>query len=243
VKTFSREEQSSVRKRAAGERHNMLKAASLALILAGSLACIHFSPLGYYIHASNMDRLKNRLLEFHALAPIVFSLGGAFIITLGAPRSVISVLGGMVFGFFCGLLLSLMASLLGSVVIFSLTKWLGRPLFQQKVGHYLKAIEDHVQSNGFLIVVLLRQLPLTCLLVNVLIGLTSVSTGIFFLGSIAGLLPEAAIFSLFGSSVWEHFILRVSLASFLLVFLALAIRIYYNRFPVAKKIYQSLSGQ
>jgi uncharacterized membrane protein YdjX (TVP38/TMEM64 family) len=217
-------------------RKAVLKAILLALLLAGSLALVHLSPVGYYINTSHIDALKDRLFEFHAWTPVVFFLGGAVVIAIGAPRSIISILGGMVFGFLEGTLLSLGAALLGSAVIFFLTKWLGRPLFRQKLGGYLKTIEGHARKNGFWIVVLLRQLPLTCILVNVLIGLTSVSARAFFWGSIVGLLPEAAIFSLFGSSVREAFVLRISIASFLLVLLALAIRMYYRSSKLAQKL-------
>jgi len=206
----------------------------------GALALIRFSPLREYINPSNFDKLRVRLSEFHAWAPMVFLAGGAIAITLGAPRSIVSILGGMAFGFLTGTFLALAASLLGSIVIFSLAKWLGRSFFEHRVGKYLKVIKGLGQVDGFLLVVLLRQLPLTCMLVNVLIGLISVSTGAFFLGSIVGLLPEAAIFSLFGSSVRHGFILRVSIATFLLILLVIVIRLYYKKSSLAGRLARGL---
>ena len=134
------------------------------------------------------------------------------------------------------LLLALLAALLGSTVIFLLTKSLGRPLFKQKVGGYLKAIENHTKTDGFLLVVIMRQLPLTSLLINVLIGLTSISMSIFLLGSIIGLLPETIIFVLFGSSLQESFVLRVSIASSLWIVFILMIRLMFRRSPLAQTI-------
>jgi uncharacterized membrane protein YdjX (TVP38/TMEM64 family) len=138
--------------------------------------------------------------------------------------------------------LALGAALLGSTVVFLLTKMLGRSLFKQKVGPYLKIIENHSKTNGFLMVVLMRQLPLTCILINVLIGLTSISTGIFLLGSIVGLLPETIIFTLFGSSLQESFVLRVSLAAFLLILLILVLKIYLQRSELAQDLSQKLKS-
>jgi len=223
-------------------RKNLLKAILLAALLITVLAIVRFSPLGAYLKVSNMGVLQQKLSEFGGLAPLIFLIGGAFVITLGVPRSVVSILGGLVFGLFWGILLALLAALLGSTIIFLLTKWLGRPLFKQKVGRYLKAIENHTQTDGFLMVIILRQLPLTSLLINVLIGLTSISMGIFILGSIVGLLPEVIIFALFGSSLQQSFILRVSIASTLWIILILAVRWLFRRSPLAQSIAQKLKA-
>ncbi len=219
---------------------NLAKAALLAAFLVAALALIRFSPLGDYLKISNVTALQQRLAEFSRWAPVIFLLGGAVLIALGAPRSLISILGGMVFGLFQGVVLALAASLLGSMAIFWLTRLLGRPLFKQKTGSYQNIIEQYSKSNGFLLVILLRQLPLTCILVNVLIGLTSITTGAFLLGSIVGLLPETVIFALYGSSLQTGFVLRISVASFLLVLLVLIVRIYYQRSALAREISQKL---
>ena len=121
----------------------MFKAILLAAILVTVLAVVRFSPFGAYLKISNIEMLQQKLRDFGGLAPLVFLVGGALLITLGAPRSVVSILGGLVFGLFWGILLALLSALLGSTIIFLVTKWLGRPLFKQKVGGYLKAIEKN----------------------------------------------------------------------------------------------------
>jgi uncharacterized membrane protein YdjX (TVP38/TMEM64 family) len=215
---------------------NILKATLLVVILVASLALVRFSPLGEFLKISNIELLQQKIHEFGGLAPGVFLIGGALLITLGTPRSVISILGGVVFGLLWGILLALLSALLGSFIIFLLTKWLGRPLFKQKVGKYLKAIEHHTKTDGFLLVIIMRQLPLTSLLINVLIGLTSISTSIFVLGSIVGLLPETIIFALFGSSLQQSFVLRVSIASSLWIVLIIAIRLFFRHSALAQTI-------
>jgi uncharacterized membrane protein YdjX (TVP38/TMEM64 family) len=223
-------------------RKNLFKAIMLAALLITVLAIVRFSPLAEHLKVSNMGALQQKLSEFGALAPLIFLFGGAFVITLGVPRAVVSILGGLVFGLFWGIILALLAALLGSVIIFLLTKWLGRPLFKQKVGGYLKAIENHTKTDGFLMVIILRQLPLTSLLINVLIGLTSISLGIFILGSIVGLLPEIIIFALFGSSLQESFVLRVSIASTLWIIFILSVRLFFRRSPLAQSVAQKLKS-
>ena len=139
--------------------------------------------------------------------------------------------------------LTLAAALLGSMAIFWLTKLLGRPFIKQNVAHYLKTLEDYSQTNGFLLVILLRQLPLTCQFVNVLMGLSSIPTGDFVLGSIVGLLPETLIFAIFGSSLREKFMLRVSLAALLLIALAWGIKYFYQHSALAQEISNRLRNK
>ena len=83
---------------------------------------------------------------------------------------------------------------------------------------------------------------MTCILVNVLIGLAPITTGVFLLGSIVGLLPETVIFALYGSSLQTGFVLRISVASFLLVLLVLLVRIYYQRSALAREISRKLKN-
>ncbi len=220
----------------------IIKAFLLVVLLTGSLAIMRFTVLSDYLDTSNVNLIRDKLAEFRSLAPVIFLLSGALVIVMGAPRSIISILGGMIFGFSMGMFLSLTAALGGSFIIFLLTRFLGRPLFNQTLGLKLKAVKNHIETNGLMAVILLRQLPLPCMFVNALIGLTRITSGTFLLGSLLGHMPQALIFSLYGSSVREAFILRVSLASFLLVLFVVTLGICYKRSSLAKNLAQKLTN-
>lgn len=219
----------------------IIKTLLFVILLIGSLALVRFSPLGYYLDPSHINLLRDKLAGFHSMAPFIFFLGGALLIAMGVPRTIISVLGGMVFGFLSGTLLSMAAAFVGSLVIFWYARLLGRPFFRQKISQRLKAVEGYLDKHGFLVVILMRQLPLPCMLVNVLIGLTSINTAVYMLGSVIGLLPEAAIFALFGSSVREGFALRVLMASIFLILLVLILNIYFRLSPMARELSEKLT--
>jgi len=226
-----------------GNRRDIFKTLLLVILLTVSLALVRVSPLGYYLDPSHVNLLRDKLVAYNSLAFLVFFAGGTFLVAVGVPRTIIHVLGGMVFGFLAGTLLSMLAALAGSVAIFWLTRMLGRPLFHQKIGYRLKTVEGYLKNNGLVVVLILRQLPLPGILINVLIALTSLDIGVFISGSIVGLLPEAVIFSLFGSSVREGFIWRVSMASCLLILLILAVRFCYRRSPLARELAQKLTSE
>lgn len=218
------------------DRSAVLRALLLATLVAGAFALARISPLADYLSASYLSELQGELAVFRRGTPVVFLLGGSGLIALGAPRSMISALAGTVFGLFWGVVLAMAATLLGSAPVFALTKLLGRPLFGRSVDKQLKIVEGCTKTGGLLIVVLLRQLPLTCMFVNILMGLTSIPMRVFIVGSVIGFLPETIIFALFGSSVHGNFVLRVSLASMLLVLLALGIRIYCRNSGLARAV-------
>jgi len=220
---------------------DIIKTLLLVAVIAGSLAAVRFSPVWYYLDRSHIYILREELTAFHSLAPFVFLACGALVIAMGVPRTIISILGGMVFGFLSGTILATAAAFAGSVVVIWITRVLGHPLFHQRIGHRLKAIEGHLRNNGFVLVLILRQLPLPSMLINVLIGLSSIRTSAYVLGSMIGLVPEAAVFALFGSSVRGDFALRVSLASLCLIALIIVIKIYFRKSPLARELSQKLT--
>jgi|YNPNPStandDraft_1061719.scaffolds.fasta_scaffold00174_22 uncharacterized membrane protein YdjX (TVP38/TMEM64 family) len=166
----------------------------------------------------------------------MFLLGGSALVAMGVPRLSIGAVGGMLFGFAWGALLGNMVSLLGSAVIYFFTRHMGRPLLRQKFSRMITSVDGHIRRHELMIVMLLRQLPMPCMGMSVLLGLSSVSNGAFFTGSLISMFPQSAVFALFGSGVHGQFGLRVSIASTLLVVLALCLRVSYRRFPFLQKL-------
>lgn len=217
------------------ERQAVFKAVALSGFFALALGLMRYSPIGEFLQTTEVDTLQRYLTRFHIWAPGVYVALGALVITIGAPRSLVSLLGGSVFGLGWGTTLAMAAAFLGSLSIFGMTRWLGRPLFKIKVGRFVESLEAYCLENGFLTVILLRQLPLTCFLVNVILGLTPIRIRTVIAASLIGLLPETLIFVMFGSSLQESFALRVSIASSLLILLVIGITMLYARSSFARE--------
>ena len=217
------------------EQQAVLKAVALSGFLASALGLMRCSPVGDFLQTTEVDTLQQQLSRFHIWAPGIYVALGAVVIAIGAPRSLVSLLGGSVFGLGWGTTLAMTAAFLGSLSVFGMTRWLGRPLFKIKVSRFLQSLEAYCRRNGFLTVILLRQLPLTCFLVNVILGLTPIRTRTVVAASLIGLLPETLIFVMFGSSLQESFALRVSMASSLLILLVIGATMLYARSSFAKE--------
>jgi uncharacterized membrane protein YdjX (TVP38/TMEM64 family) len=214
----------------------VLKPIAMIAIITTSLIIVNFSPIGDYFKPSKFYLLKEKLADFHLFAPLVFVMISSLLISAGIPRSTISVFGGMVFGFIWGTLLSTFSAFIGSLITFYIVRYMGRPYFYNKFGDKVSLLEKKIKENGFLVVVVLRQSPLTCLLVNILIGLSPIKAKTFVIGSVLGFLPEAAIFTLFGSSVRENFVLRIVIASIFLILLIIFVRYFYKKSKFANEI-------
>lgn len=218
------------------ENKNIFKAVLFILIIIAALTILHFSPLKYYLNTAHFNIIKEQLDEHYIKAPIIFFLISSLILTLGAPRTIISIAGGSLFGCILGTFWALLATLLGSYIIFIFTQKMGRPLFQQKAKKYLNVIEEYIEDHGLLIVIIIRQLPVANIILNILFGLTKLSSKAFLIGSVIGFFPEAFIFALYGSSVRGNFGLKIFMASLLLILLSLIITVWYKKSGTARKI-------
>ena len=221
----------------------VLRAILLFCIIGGSLALVRLSPLSTYLRPSRLEFVQKHLRVIGISAPLWFLGGGALSTALGVPRMLVSILGGMAFGAFFGLILTLGATLIGSFATFALARWLGRPLIERQEGRYVRIFERFVEENCILSVLLIRQMPMMAIFVNVVLGLCPVSISCFFVGSVIGLLPETIVFSVFGSSIREGFVWRISLGFFLLVILVLGMRMYIKRSRMVREMLRGLSRE
>jgi uncharacterized membrane protein YdjX (TVP38/TMEM64 family) len=195
----------------------------LVLLAVGSLLFLglRFTPLGTEIR--DWDTLARLFQAGDLNAELYFLALSAFLIMAGVPRLLFSALGGFVFGFWQGLLWSLLASLIGSFVTFQAARWGGRAWLQahfggQRIFRRIVHAEPSVLS-----VALIRMLPIANVMVNVGLALSRVDRRAFLLGSLFGFLPQGVIATAVGSglahdSPWLG-ALQIGLAS--LVILAL----------------------
>ncbi len=197
----------------------------LALVLSSVLAIVHFSGLKEYLHPDKIPLLQEKLAALpEFMGRLLFIAGGALVIVCGLGRSAVSLVSGVLYGPVWGAVYSVLAALSGSIVIFAFFRLLGRPLFLDRISGYVEKADKLVARNGFLAVILIRQLPLACLLVNILLALTRVSLVEFVCGSVVGFLPEAIVFALYGSSAQSGFFSKVAIASILLVVVVIGMK-------------------
>ena len=123
---------------------------------------------------------------FAYIAITAFSIPGAAVVTL---------LGAALFGFWTSLLLVSFASTMGATLAFLSSRYLLRDWVQNKFGNKLNAINQGVEKDGAFYLFSLRLIPVfPFFLINLLMGLTPMSVGRFYLTSQIGMLPGTAVY-------------------------------------------------
>jgi uncharacterized membrane protein YdjX (TVP38/TMEM64 family) len=138
-------------------------------------------------------------------APIFLAL--YFLATLLFPVSLLTVTGGVQFGFWYGLLLNSLASNLGAWAAFWIARTVGRDRVRAGVAKRWPGFEEHAKGDGFVSVLFVRLVGLPpYLIVNYGAGLSPVRFRDYALASVIGMTLWTAMFTFFSDALWNAFV-------------------------------------
>ena len=143
--------------------------------------------------------------QHQAFAMFVFFISYVVITGFSLPGAVLlTLLGGGLFGFGYGLLLISFASSIGATLAFLVSRYLLRDYVQKKFGARLDAINKGIEKEGNFYLFSLRLIPVfPFFLINILMGLTNISTRNFYLVSQVGMLAGTAVYVWAGTQLSE----------------------------------------
>ncbi len=124
----------------------------------------------------------------------------------GLPRQAVAFLGGYAFGATEGVVLALLAQLIGCAASFAWAgavgqDWASRRL-EGRFGRRLRPLRDRLARDTFGATLALRLLPVgNNLALNLLAGLAGLRLGPFLAASAIGYLPQTLVFALLGDGV------------------------------------------
>jgi uncharacterized membrane protein YdjX (TVP38/TMEM64 family) len=170
----------------------------VGVVLLAAAAALHLTPLHAYL--SDAQRLRGDLLRLGAWVYPLTVIGVALVLACGMPRLPIHAAGGMIFGFWTGLVLTLLGAILGHYVVFLFIRWGGREWVLQR-WPALRKWADLIHDRGVIGVLLVRQLPAHSMVINTALALSNVSHRDFLAGTALGLLPEAIPATLIGAGL------------------------------------------
>ncbi|MFA5321601.1 MAG: VTT domain-containing protein [Smithella sp.] len=162
------------------------------------ILALYLSPLKQY--RESILAFCEGINRYGALAPLIFTLSVAVLICIGIPRLLLCTIGGMLFGFYQGLLYSVIGTIIGSYIVFSVVRMAGRTFIisrYPKLNRFTKILE----RGGIPGVILARQIPIHGMVMNLILGLSPVKQSDFLIGSAIGFFPEAIPFTLIGTGV------------------------------------------
>ncbi len=177
------------------------KLALLVVILAGAALLIRMTPLGTYLAREEMVRLLE-VLRSSVWAPVVFVVVYSVATALALPGSLITIVGGAVFGFGWGALLNSIGANIGANAAFRLARGLGREGVEQIVGSRLRGLDHATAQHGFWGLLVLRLVPLVPFnALNFGSGLTAIKWRDYALATVAGILPGTLVYTFFADAL------------------------------------------
>ncbi len=213
----------------------------LVIIIIFVIASYFFFDLGRFLTLSFIQSQLSEIQQFRAenfgLTALLYFTAYIVITALSIPGAVIvTLLGGAIFGVLWGTLIVSFASSIGATLAFLVSRLLLRDWVQSKFGHYLGPINRGVEKDGNFYLFSIRMVPLfPFFMVNLLMGLTPISVGSFYIVSQIGMLVGTAVYVNAGSELAKITSLSGLVSpSVILSFVLLGI------FPLAAKFIVSL---
>lgn len=217
---------------AAASSRKFIAILGLALI---AFLVIHFTPFGEALDAlTDLDRTL--LAGGGGRAAAWFVLITAGLMTIGMPRLVFYVLGGIAFGFWSGLLLALIGSLIGSFIAFRVARWGGRDWLVERFGKHRLFARISGTKPTVTSVALVRMLPVSNMILNVGLSLSRVGNRAFLFGTLVGFLPQGVVAVLIGSGVGEETVLQGAAQIGVAAIILVAVMVWSARRMRARKI-------
>ena len=156
--------------------------------------------LGQYLSLSYIKQRQTEFAALYANRPLfvigVFFVAYVAVTALSLPGAAIMTLaGGAIFGLLVGTLVVSFASSIGATLAFLMSRYVLRDSIQSKFGNRLAEIDKGIEKDGAFYLFTLRLVPLIpFFVINLLMGLTRIKTGVFYVASQIGMLAGTLVF-------------------------------------------------
>ncbi|WP_138731978.1 TVP38/TMEM64 family protein [Modestobacter excelsi] len=167
----------------------------VVLLVAGGVVAL-------LVDVPGVATLRGWLDQLGTLGWAALVLGLALATLAPVPRTALSVLCGVLAGFWGGLALALASGVLGALVGFALARSLGRETVTRLTGPRLARADELLASRGAVAVLMGRLIPITPFtLVSYAGGLSGIPLRSYLLGSAVGLVPGTVLHVTIGATV------------------------------------------
>lgn len=192
-----------------------VRAVALLLVVAGGFVAaeVHGLP--------DATSLREDVRSAGAAGVLVFLGGYALLALVPAPKAVLTVLAGALYGWWLGAALALLGALVGALVAFELGRLLGREAVDRLLGGRLARVDALLRDHGTGAVVAVRLVPvLPFTAINYAAGLSAVRRRDYLVGSALGMVPGSlayAALGAWGTDPWGIFAAVAALVVLVLV--------------------------
>ena len=169
------------------------------------------------------EDMQNFIEQFGDYAPIIFLLLASILPIFLFPPGIFSVIGGLLFGFKLGAVLTIIAAIIYTNIMFLISRYFAR----NKIENFLEkrltlkqfnrifGLNDNKLSTFLIICRLIPILPNS--IVSYSYGLTRISFKHYFIANLIGLIPGRLIWLNFGSKLNNIWSLEFLMAAILII--------------------------
>lgn len=176
------------------------KLVALAIALITVLLLCIFTPLKTVF---NPILFKNFIEQYEGYVEIIFIAIYTAITVIGVPGTVLTIVGGCLFGIWYGTLISIISATLGALCAFWAARYLFRDSAQRRLSKSkrLTRFQTAVLKKPFGFVLTTRLIPISPFnLVNYLFGLTSINWLDYTSATFIGVIPGSFAYTWIGKS-------------------------------------------
>lgn len=179
----------------------------LLILLASAIVAFFALDLGQYATLDYIKQQQHSLLQYYehntVLILAIFGLAYVLVTALSLPAAtILTLLGGGLFGFTIGLIMVSFASTIGATCAFLMARFLLKDSIQQKYSKQLQKVNDGFEKEGAFYLFALRLVPVVpFFIVNILMSLLPIKARTFYLISQIGMLPGTAVYVYAGTEL------------------------------------------
>ena len=172
----------------------------LVLVFLAFFIMLKYSGLNSYLTLDSLKQNQIKLQEFYSHSPLttIFIFSFIYIVSVAISfpgASILSLAGGGLFGFWTGLIIVSLSSTIGATIAFLVSRFLFKDFLQKKFNEKFIKINAGMKEKGNMYLFTLRLIPIfPFFLINLLMGLTSISIIQYFWISLLGMVPGTIIY-------------------------------------------------
>ena len=151
--------------------------------------------------------MQDFIAQFGDYAPLIFLLLASILPIFLFPPGIFSIIGGYLFGFKLGAILTITAAIVYTNIMFLISRYFARDYIEKFLVHKLSLKEFNrifgIKENKLAVfLIIFRLIPiLPNSVVNYSYGLTRISFKHYFIANLIGLIPGRLIWLNFGSTL------------------------------------------
>lgn len=185
-----------------GGKKGMLRSLVILALVIGAFAAVRGSGVTCYLE---QDTLRSLIQGYGVLAPLVYMLVYTLAPVLFLPGLPITIVGGILFGPFWGVVYTITGATFGACLAFLVARYMARELIEAKLtGSRWQKLDRQVEEQGWKVVAVTRLIPLFPFnLLNYAFGLTRIRFSHYALATFFCMLPACIAFIVFSSSLLD----------------------------------------